>query len=109
MEKVIYLLWRDAQVSPDTFNHRLRSEVAGQLLALGACGVQLNLSDADVQPAAGLRQENNRPLPDASLSLWLDSANGAKFQRNLATMMDSCSRFIDFDKIDVLPTSQYCL
>ncbi|EJM45861.1 hypothetical protein PMI26_01541 [Pseudomonas sp. GM33] len=23
--------------------------------------------------------------------------------------MDSCSRFIDFDKIDVLPTSQYCL
>lgn len=233
MEKVIYLLWRDAQVSPDTFTHRLRSEVAGQLLALGACGVQLNLSDADVQPAAGLRQENNRPLPDASLSLWLDSANGparrpfdgvitaatarmaaylvcesvaiantrfpstpgerthgfaqlalltrpprltheawldiwrnhhtevavdtqdnfqyvqnlvvlalshgapridaiveecfppaamtdpraffdavgdeAKFQRNLATMMDSCSRFLDFDKIDVLPTSQYCL
>jgi hypothetical protein len=33
----------------------------------------------------------------------------AKFQRNLATMMDSCSRFLDFDKIDVLPTSQYCL
>ena len=233
MEKVIYLLWRDTQVSPETFAHRLRSEVAGQLQALGARGVQLNLADADVQPAAGLRQENNRPLPDGSLSLWLDSANGparrpfdnlisaatarmaaylvcesvaiantrfpatpgerthglaqlalltrpprltpeawldlwrnhhttvavdtqanfqyvqnlvvsalthgapridaiveecfppaamtdpmaffdaagdeGKFQRNLAAMMDSCSRFIDFDKIDVLPTSQYCL
>ena len=38
MEKVIYLLWRDTQVSPDTFAHHLRSEVAGQLQALGARG-----------------------------------------------------------------------
>jgi len=30
-----------------------------------------------------------------------------KFQRNVAQMMDSCGRFIDFDKIDVVPTSQY--
>lgn len=30
-----------------------------------------------------------------------------KFQRNVAQMMDSCVRFIDFDKIDVVPTSQY--
>ncbi|WP_166363662.1 EthD domain-containing protein [Pseudomonas akapageensis] len=233
MEKVIYLLWRDTQTSRETFARRLRSEVAEQLQALGAQGLQLNLADADVEPAAGLRQENNRPLPDGSLSLWLDSANGparrpfddliaaatarmaaylvcesvairnirfpatpgerthgfaqlalltrpprltpeawldiwrnhhtpvaidtqdnflyvqnlvvlalthgapridaiveecfppaamtdpqaffdavgdeAKFQRNLGAMMDSCNRFIDFDKIDVLPTSQYCL
>lgn len=33
----------------------------------------------------------------------------AKFQQNLAAMMDSCNRFIDFDKLDVLPTSQYVL
>ena len=32
-----------------------------------------------------------------------------KLQRNLQTMMESCARFIDFDKIDVLPTSQYVL
>lgn len=233
MEKVIYLLWRDTQTSPETFARRLRSELAEQLQALGAQSLQLNLADADVESAAGLRQENNRPLPDASLSMWLDSANGpsrrpfdkliveatarmaaylvcesvairntrflptpgerthgfaqlalltrpprltpeawldiwrnhhtpvaidtqdnfqyvqnlvvlalthgapridaiveecfppaamtdpqaffdavgdeAKFQRNLAAMMDSCNLFIDFDKIDVLPTSQYCL
>jgi hypothetical protein len=30
-----------------------------------------------------------------------------KFQRNVAQMMDSCGRFIDFDKIDVVRTSQY--
>ena len=233
MEKVIYLLWRDSQTSRETFAQRLRSEALDQLRGLGAHNLQLNLADADVAPAAGLRQENHRPLPDAALSLWLDSANTAsrrpfdaiinaagarmaaylvceseairntrfpatpgerthgfaqlalltcpprltreawldvwrnhhtrvaidtqdnfqyvqnlvilalthgapridaiveecfppaamtdpqaffdavgdeaKFQRNLAAMMDSCNRFIDFDKIDVLPTSQYCL
>lgn len=31
----------------------------------------------------------------------------AKFQANLATMMDSCGRFIDFSRIDIIPTSQY--
>jgi hypothetical protein len=31
----------------------------------------------------------------------------AKFDANLATMMDSCQRFIQFGKIDIIPTSQY--
>ncbi len=35
--------------------------------------------------------------------------NEEKFQKNLATMMESCQRFIDFDKIDVVPTSQYVI
>lgn len=233
MQKVIYLLWRDSRNSTEDFFHHLRTELAAQLNLLGAQQLQLNLADAAVAPAATLRQENNRPLPDATLSLWLHSANRlfrqgidqavaascarmaaylvcesvpiantrfparvgerthgfsqiafltrpprltqdawldvwqnhhtrvaidtqdnflyvqnlvvqvlthgaaplsaiveecfppaamsdpqaffdapgdeAKFQRNLAEMMDSCQRFIDFDRIDVLPTSQYPL
>lgn len=31
----------------------------------------------------------------------------ATFKANLDRMMESCARFIDFDKIDVLPTSQH--
>lgn len=31
----------------------------------------------------------------------------ARYQANLATMMDSCGGFIDFARIDVIPTSQY--
>ncbi|WP_254617232.1 hypothetical protein [Burkholderia metallica] len=30
-----------------------------------------------------------------------------KFQRNVAEMMDSCGRFIDVDKSNGVPTSQY--
>ncbi|TWC38565.1 EthD domain-containing protein [Pseudomonas sp. SJZ079] len=233
MEKIIYTLWRDPQTSADAFAQRLRNDVAEQLLALGARGLQVNVVDQHVEPAAGLRQANSQPPIDATLALWVDSANGPlrypfdkvlgaavtrfacylvsesvairntrypaqvgerthgfaqvalltrpprlsaeawldiwrnqhtqvaietqdnflyvqnlvvlplthgapridaiveecfppaamtdpraffdapgdedKFQRNLAAMMDSCQRFLDFDKIDVVPTSQYLL
>ncbi|MGH8355291.1 MAG: EthD domain-containing protein [Pseudomonas sp.] len=233
MEKIIYIVWRDAQTSPEAFAQRLRGEVAEQLLALGARGLQVNVADQQVEPAAGLRQTNTRPAMDGTVSLWVDSAiqqfrqpfeallagavsrlagylvsesvpirntrypaavgerthgfaqlafltqpprlspsawleiwhnqhtqvaidtqdnflyvqnlvlrplthgapkidaiveecfppaamtdpqaffdavgDEAKFQRNLAAMLESCQRFIDFDKIDVLPTSQYLL
>lgn len=233
MEKVIYSVWRDTQTSNEEFARRLRNEVAEQLLVLGARGLQVNVVDKQVEPAAGLRQANNQPLMDGTVSFWLDSANGQfrrpfeeviaaavsrlagylvsesvpirntrypasvgerthgfsqlafltrpprltpaawldiwrnhhsqvaidtqdtflyvqnlvvnpltpgapqidaiveegfppeamtdpqaffdavgdeeKYQRNLAAMIESCQRFIDFDKIDVLPTSQYLL
>jgi hypothetical protein len=35
--------------------------------------------------------------------------NPKKFDRNLAKMMESCARFIDFDRIDVMITSQFDL
>lgn len=233
MEKVIYLVWRAESADTGGFSGRLRGELAEGLLALGAHGVQVNVMDADVAPAAGLRQANMNPQPEAFLSLWVDSASdrfrrpfdaavsaivprmaaylvsesvpipntlhpampgqrtsgwsqiallgrpprlaheawrdiwlnhhtqvaidtqssflyvqnlvtrvltyGApaidaiveegfpldamaspsvffaaagdeeKFKRNLAAMMESCARFIDFDRIDVLPTSQYVI
>ena len=30
-----------------------------------------------------------------------------KYQKNAKAMMDSVMRFIDFDKIDIIPTSEY--
>ncbi|SDA34829.1 EthD domain-containing protein [Pseudomonas sp. NFPP10] len=87
MEKVIYLLWRDPSSTDETFARHVRHEVIGQLQALGAQGLQLNLADSEVAPAAALRQENRPRLPDACLSLWLDSANAAPrapFDRVLA-------------------------
>ncbi|WP_298287407.1 EthD domain-containing protein [Novosphingobium sp.] len=33
--------------------------------------------------------------------------DAAKFDANLAAMMDSCAGFIDFTRIDVIPTSQF--
>ncbi|OXI17754.1 EthD domain-containing protein [Burkholderia sp. AU15512] len=231
MEKVIYVLWRDTQAAPDQWSRTVRAQLADKLLSLGAHGVQVNVTDADVAPAAGLKQTNTHPAIDGIVAVWVDSANAMfrqpfddavravvphmaaylvtesqpipntrfparpgertmgfsqlaflkrpprltheawldvwhghhtrvaidtqdnflyvqnvvvralthaaprydaiveecfpaaamtdphaffdavgddeKFQRNVAEMMDSCGRFIDFDKIDVVPTSQY--
>ncbi|HSW13348.1 MAG TPA: EthD domain-containing protein [Solimonas sp.] len=74
MEKIIYTLWKRADDSPAAFADSLRTQLSAQLLALGVRGLQLNIDDADVAPAAGIRQIANAPLPDALLQVWLDSA-----------------------------------
>ncbi|HEV8312449.1 MAG TPA: EthD domain-containing protein [Burkholderiaceae bacterium] len=80
MEKVLYVLWRDPRIDEDAFAQRLRGELAGRLLAAGARGLQVNVADAAVQPAAALRQVATRPQMAAVLSLWVDSAI-ARFRR----------------------------
>jgi len=80
MEKVLYVLWRDPRIDEDAFARRLRGELADRLLAAGARGLQVNVADAAVQPAAALRQVATRPQMHAVLSLWVDSAI-ARFRR----------------------------
>lgn len=42
--------------------------------------------------------------------LFFDAEGDAvKFEKNLKAMMDSVGRFIDMSRIDVTPTSQYCM
>ncbi|MFS8977940.1 EthD domain-containing protein [Cupriavidus necator] len=74
MEKVVYIVWRDSQAGPEEFARRLRTTLADKLLALGARGLQINVADAAVLPAAGLRQVNTRPQMEALVSVWMDSA-----------------------------------
>ncbi len=62
----------------------------------------------DAPPLAGFVEEC---FPIEALTdpfVFFDAVGDrAKFDANLATMMESCGRFIDFDRIDVLITSQY--
>ncbi|MGH8456144.1 MAG: EthD domain-containing protein [Stenotrophobium sp.] len=74
MEKIIYVLWRDPQMDTETFSARLRGELTAQLRALGVRGLQVNVSDAAVKPAAALRQKHTQPAMDAFLNVWVDSA-----------------------------------
>lgn len=74
MEKVIYTLWKRSDDSPAVFAEGLREQLSATLLALGVRGLQLNIDDAEVAPAAGIRQIANAPHPDALLQVWLDSA-----------------------------------
>jgi hypothetical protein len=74
MEKVIYTLWKPERQATADFAAGLRGPLAAQLLQAGVRHAQLNIDDADVAPAAGIRQVANAPLPEALLQIWLDSA-----------------------------------
>jgi hypothetical protein len=70
-----------------------------------------------------VRQLLGEPMPYVSMveecfptdamdhtELFFDAVGDeAKFKRNTAAMAESCARFIDFDGIDVIPTSQYVI
>ena len=51
----MYLLWRDPREDRAQFHRKLRTDVAQQLAALGARGVTINVSDAEVDPAVYFR------------------------------------------------------
>jgi len=75
LEKIICTLWKHNDQPLDQFAGSLRTQLSAKLLALpGVRGLQLNLDDAEVAAAAGIRQTANAPHPDALLQLWLDSA-----------------------------------
>lgn len=75
MEKLVYLLWRDAAHPPAAWFDALRTQRAPALQAAGARQLRLNLADGDVAPAAAMRLAPEPPLPDALVSFWLDSAS----------------------------------
>ena len=52
-------------------------------------------------------EENFPPQAMTSDLEFYGVANDMELQTNLDAMLESCARFIDFDKIDVIPMSEY--
>lgn len=103
MQKVIYLLWRDSRADAEDFFLQLRTEVADRLVRLGARNLQLNLDDADVRAADGLRQEQAGALPQAVVSFWLDSAVG-EFRRPYDDVLQAaCARIAGYLVCESVP------
>lgn len=75
MEKVIYLLWRDPAVRPEDFAANLHGRLRPEVEAIGdAERLRLNVADADVARAVGLKQVMLKPQPEALAQVWVDSA-----------------------------------
>ena len=74
MEKVIYFMWRDPSADAEQFGKNLRGPLCDRLLAGDVRGLHVNIMDAAVAPAVGLRQINLWPQPEAFVSVWVDSA-----------------------------------
>lgn len=103
MQKVIYLLWQPEHDTFDSFSQQLSGPLADRLQTLGARHLQLNLADADVSAANGLRQTQAGPLPQAVLSFWLDSAVG-EFRRPFDEALQAiCSRIAGYLVCESVP------
>lgn len=74
MEKAIYSLWAPKGESTAAFAGRVLEQLAPGLLKLGVRGLQLNVRDDVIAPAAVMDREATRPLMDAVAHIWLDSA-----------------------------------
>ncbi len=91
MEKMIFPLWKCSDDSSETFRERLLGPVAEGLLDAGARRLRISVVDADVAPAAGLRQLKSGPAMDAMLSVWVDSAVWR--ERYLAVFREQVGRY----------------
>jgi hypothetical protein len=60
-------------------------------------------------PFDAIIEENFPPEAMTSQHAFYGADSDAQLQANQQAMIDSCVRFIDFDKIDVIPTSEYLL
>jgi hypothetical protein len=75
MEKLIYLLWKEAGQPAEAFNAALLGPLARGLAGRGVGRLQINVVDAEVEAGRALRFESMRPMPDAVVSFWLNAAH----------------------------------
>ena len=68
---------------------------------------------ASGKPGVVLNPVSVGDVVETALSLFVPrfdaEGDAVKFEKNLKAMMDSVGRFIDMSRIDVTPTSQYCM
>jgi EthD domain len=76
VEKVVYVLWRDAATPVDAWSEGLRTAGVAALPSAGALGVQVNVADEAVAGAL-LRLTELDPQMEAAVSVWVDSARTA--------------------------------
>ncbi|MBM4335574.1 MAG: hypothetical protein FJ108_06625 [Deltaproteobacteria bacterium] len=86
MEKLVYALFGDVSASP--------AAIAGELFALGARRVAVNVSDEHVAPKLGSRITRLDPTLGAVVSFWLESALDRRaIERALANTASSLAGY----------------
>jgi len=91
VEKLIYALWARDGEERAALNERLLQSMDRLLAMPNVRGVRLNLQDAHVAPAEGLRLRcAPTRQPDAAAQLWLDVAHDA-FRAPVDTMLREAS------------------
>ncbi|MBT4521140.1 MAG: EthD domain-containing protein [Halieaceae bacterium] len=76
MEKIIYLVRTSTDTNCDNFRQQALGEISQRLLQNDKVQkLTMSFDDSDVARAADLRQEYRPPLPQATISVWVSTAN----------------------------------
>jgi hypothetical protein len=75
MEKLVYLLWRDAREERGAFAQRLVGVVGPKLAANGALHVAVNAADADADLGKTVPIRDSRPEFAGVVTFWLGSVD----------------------------------
>src|SRR6185312_2331279 len=77
MEKVIYALWRAPDIAPERLARDLLEKTGPEMARIGGVhSVRINLTDSDVDSAAGLKRCTTQPPIDEVVQVWLDVSHG---------------------------------
>ena len=84
VEKWLYPLWKRTDQTVDELRDTLLGELSPKLMSrVDVHGLRLCVADSAVAAASARRMESCAPVPDAMLSLWVDSGGVASFREAL--------------------------
>jgi hypothetical protein len=107
MEKLIYVVWKEADASVRDFRRRLLGPVAEELLKLGARKLSMSIADELAEYAQGSRITQMSDPICATVSLWLDTALArAPFERAIASAAARYSGYLVTESVPIVNTKQ---
>lgn len=106
MEKLVYVVWKKADVTPAEFKESMLGSVAERLLGLGVAKLSLNVADEHVEYAASMRLTRFDPPPAATVSFWLDCADDrAPHEEALAAAGDRIAGYLVVESVPLRNTT----
>lgn len=106
MEKLVYVLWKKADVSPSQFKDAMLGDIAERMLALGPAKLSMNLADDDIAYADGMRLTRFDPPPAATVSFWMDCADDrGSYEEVLASATDRIAGYLVVESVPLHNTT----
>lgn len=107
MEKLMYLAWKKPEQSTADFSDALRNSMSSELTESGVRQLSIAISDEAVAPAHNLRQMSMAALPDAIVSVWLDShIRRDQQQAIIERYTQQCSGYLVTESVPIVNRQQ---
>lgn len=104
MDKLIYVVWKQDEVSIERFRQELLGPTAKKLIDLGARGLSVNLADEWAVP--GLRITQMREPLSGMISIWLDTAlNRGAVEDTLAGVSARLAGYLVLESVPLVNTT----